>query len=592
MKADLFARHSSGGGRASTLTTLRPWWASDFLKPTTMKLARRILRSTPVLSKFVRENEQLKKRLKHRSVQLRDLRKAIHKKEKNVRKLFTKSTTEWTAAQRVLLLRELNKVNALSERDLHALLNSLFSEREMELLDAIISDDRLGFDLMREFYRLRLMIYRCESSASLDAIADLYTRTSHSFLRGRILNQLLVKSVKVGEVDQIEKILAALTDEQFNRIPRNTVMGISRHFIEKGRPAAAARIIGRYTGKLEYKLIYFLEPLIELEKLGLLRDEPHEFCNKLQLPYSLGALEHVRTTYKAVDDVDRQVFQHFIIDPLFKLLKGDQNLMEIRFSASQKRELLDRIKSSVAGEQPLSLIRLSDGESYAYQPPQVDGIRPMAFESDDRSFERHWWGAAPPLPVREDLIHRVRQAVARCNILGFPSVFRIIRDLPSPNHRYGNNRDQRALIRLLNALETIPLKDKLITEERCNQCALDAPFLMELSSMARSVVIVSCWPGMESKFPMSVENILVPPAQIVKNVVLANNMPPLFKVYPEILERVRVASGPGTLVFVGAGIIGKILVDQASQAGAVALDVGSLLDYMAGLKTRNVADRT
>jgi hypothetical protein len=65
---------------------------------------------------------------------------------------------------------------------------------------------------------------------------------------------------------------------------------------------------------------------------------------------------------------------------------------------------------------------------------------------------------------------------------------------------------------------------------------------------------------------------------------------PLCEIYPEIVERVRASSRPGTLVLVGAGIIGKILVDEARQCGAVALDVGSLLDYVAGVKSRSVGE--
>jgi hypothetical protein len=41
---------------------------------------------------------------------------------------------------------------------------------------------------------------------------------------------------------------------------------------------------------------------------------------------------------------------------------------------------------------------------------------------------------------------------------------------------------------------------------------------------------------------------------------------------------------------VGAGIVGKIFAHEAKMCGAVALDVGSLLDYMMERKTRTIAD--
>jgi hypothetical protein len=37
-------------------------------------------------------------------------------------------------------------------------------------------------------------------------------------------------------------------------------------------------------------------------------------------------------------------------------------------------------------------------------------------------------------------------------------------------------------------------------------------------------------------------------------------------------------------------MVGKIFVDEAKMRGAVAIDVGSLLDYMVERKTRTIAD--
>lgn len=47
------------------------------------------------------------------------------------------------------------------------------------------------------------------------------------------------------------------------------------------------------------------------------------------------------------------------------------------------------------------------------------------------------------------------------------------------------------------------------------------------------------------------------------------------------------ARGPGTLVLVGAGVLGKIYCYRVKQLGGVALDVGSMMDLWAGLKTRS-----
>ena len=66
--------------------------------------------------------------------------------------------------------------------------------------------------------------------------------------------------------------------------------------------------------------------------------------------------------------------------------------------------------------------------------------------------------------------------------------------------------------------------------------------------------------------------------------------PELFKTYTDVVQSIVELSGPGTLVLIGAGLPAKIMADAARQAGSVALDVGSLMDYMVGLKTRTIAD--
>jgi len=354
--------------------------------------------------------------------------------------------------------------------------------------------------------------------------------------------------------------------------------------LENRRTEVAAETLTKYIQpQRSDHLLYFLEPLIELYSMRALGGPLREFCAKFQPPSSLLALEYLEAEYIAADDADRRNFQRFILEPLYTLSKDERNLMDIRFSAEQRSAFQAVIKSSVIEARPLSLIRLGDGEAYPYPAPQVEGLDPSVFENDNRNFEIHRWGASPPPGhAHEVLKTRFRQAVEICEILGFPSVYRIIRNLTPAYSRYGHRRNQRAFIRILSALgNTIPVGQKLFTEERCHRIrgALDEPFLIELAALSRSVVLVSSWPEIQSKFPLASSVILVP-----------SNGKMLFKSYPEIIERVREASGPGTVVLVGAGVIAKILVDEARQSGAVALDVGSLMDYIIGRKTRTIAD--
>ena len=403
----------------------------------------------------------------------------------------------------------------------------------------------------------------------------------------RIYNDFIVSEVKAGSVDQLDKVMSALTENEIRNVRRTSVMGIARLLMEKRRPEAAERLIRKYIQPTRTdQLLYFLEPLLELEGRGLLHGELHDFCDAFHSSPGARALDYLKATYEPVDEVDRRNFQQLVVGSLSALPRDDRNLMDIRFSTEERRRLLDHIRESVNQGKPLSLLRLGDGEAYAYPPGPMEGFEHSVFEEDNTSFELGWWNTSPAAQVRDDITARMRQAVARCDVLGFPSVYRIIRDLPPPNRRYGKNRNQRAFMRLLGALgHSIPLDGKVFTEERCHRIkgALDSDFLFELAGLARLVVLVTSWPELSSRFPSGskIATIAVPSEDAdIK----------IFEVYPEIVERVRAASKPGTVILVGSGIIGKIFADEARLAGAVALDVGSLMDYMMGSKTRTVAD--
>ena len=403
----------------------------------------------------------------------------------------------------------------------------------------------------------------------------------------RIFNDFIVKEVQSGSDEPLDKVMSALGEREIRNVRRTSMMGTARLLIEKERPGVAATLLGKYIQpRRDDQLLYFLEPLLHLNNLGLLQGKLQNFCAAFQSSHADQALDYLSRTHQPVDEVDRRNFQQFIIAPLSALPRGDRNLMDIRFSPAQRGQLLDRIKESLIEEKPLSLVRLSEGEAYAYPPGAIEGFEPSVFEEDDRSKELEWWNARPSARVREDVMARVRQAVVRCDILACPSVYRIIRDLPPPGRRYGKNRVQRALMRLCGALgQSIPLDGKVFTEERCNRIkgALDPSFLFELAGLARSMVLVSRWPELSSRFPSGpkIEMVEVPREDADTKI---------FDVYPQIVKEVRAAVGPGSLVLVGAGVIGKILVDEARTAGAVAIDVGSLMDYMMGSKTRSITD--
>jgi glycosyltransferase GT-like protein len=405
-----------------------------------------------------------------------------------------------------------------------------------------------------------------------------------------VIDRLMVPTIRSGEAARMEHVVEQLSDKTISRLNKITIMGLCRLFLQVGQLGVVERLISTYLSEPRRAALtlYFLEPLVELDRAGALKEGPLlEFCAQFRPASGLTVLNWLSKQYKPADEADQHNFLRFIIAPLRALSEDPGNLIDIRFSEEQRAALQEKIRSSLREERPLSLLRLGDGEAYPYPPPEVKEIEPAVFHKDDINFElsrTHWGVSPPPGNSREELITSFRQAVARCDILGLPAVYRIVRNMTSPYSRYGTRRNQRAFFRILGALGNyIPTGQKIFTEERCHRIrrAIDEPFLVELAAAARSVVLVSCWPEIQPKF--SVKSTFVP--------VPASGME-LFRVYTEVIERVCELARPGTLVLIGAGVPAKIIADRARQAGAVALDVGSLMDYMVGQKTRSIADLT
>jgi hypothetical protein len=53
---------------------------------------------------------------------------------------------------------------------------------------------------------------------------------------------------------------------------------------------------------------------------------------------------------------------------------------------------------------------------------------------------------------------------------------------------------------------------------------------------------------------------------------------PLPLIYEAIDNEVRQMTSPGTLVLVAGGVVGKIFIGTAKEAGGVGLDLGSIMD--------------
>jgi hypothetical protein len=118
----------------------------------------------------------------------------------------------------------------------------------------------------------------------------------------------------------------------------------------------------------------------------------------------------------------------------------------------------------------------------------------------------------------------------------------------------------------------------------------------ELFNGAANIVLISCHPGladwMAGKFGVGIRSNIVLPPDRVSGPMLSNRISDA-RDLPEILEETIDELGgvaANSLVLVGAGYPGKVLVDAARTHGGVALDLGSIFDYWLGINTRSYLD--
>jgi hypothetical protein len=123
-----------------------------------------------------------------------------------------------------------------------------------------------------------------------------------------------------------------------------------------------------------------------------------------------------------------------------------------------------------------------------------------------------------------------------------------------------------------------------VTEDKVNVALFSDPdMVVRLAAEARAVLLVSSvkqdfLPG-QLRDLADLRTIEVPTHhRTLANPAFQDAAEALPFVADDIHRSVEVASGPGALVLVSAGIAGKRFLKAARDAGAVALDLGNVLD--------------
>lgn len=261
---------------------------------------------------------------------------------------------------------------------------------------------------------------------------------------------------------------------------------------------------------------------------------------------------------------------------IFNSINVKNNYLDARFDASLVDEVQRIILQQITSRQPFAYMRLGDGESYGFADGQyID----TAGESRQ---ELHWWGEELSDPLRRELQAQFKASLAYANLLGVPSVLRLIRDFNlSKRDEYPSNSLMARLLCVMRGVEPY-LHSKLIVEDQSNLFLFDANFVSEIFRSARKVYVVS---GLDSNQVKrwspdngTFEHIEVPTHRLLRRSDIGASISGIFpNVYRGYIAELSARAEPGVVFLFSAGFIGKILIAEVVKKGAVALDVGQAL---------------
>ena len=251
--------------------------------------------------------------------------------------------------------------------------------------------------------------------------------------------------------------------------------------------------------------------------------------------------------------------------------------------------LVGRIRRAVAARQPLSMVRLGDGEArfLIWSTPELQGDldADQLYTVGDVPW-RSWFGGdiADVEPhsmaaLRRDFV----SAIETADLLGVSSLFRLRQD----TGHFGFIETQEAFVAdLLGKRDDVSFFDALgnldleKTEPPLSHALKDLDFLG----------LISPHPDLEAKLrrhlrPLKTRAYVVPAEARQADLSAAGRDAHFPTVYQALLGELHVPF-PGAVYLVGAGLLGKIYCARIKQLGGIALDIGSLVDGWCGLDTR------
>lgn len=463
----------------------------------------------------------------------------------------------------------------LVERFLSNMLSVLYRDKNREHFYKIVEDDSLGFETLRVWWRISSYLRDNEPTLTLDYIINAYKKSDpYSITRIKWFNPIFTQSYNEQNWEFLLNWLKVATDAEIQTIHNRSLYGAMIGLMKDSHFEEAKEIMARKSSRMsELDRLFFLVPNYYLGNVGMVPNQS----------------ELIKQLHKALPD--RGVEWDWLCQNFLENIKAiDKNYLDIRVDNQKKGELRQIILDALRHKKPLSLQRMGDGEVYHRPLPKIADVNDEQIHKDNLAREQAWWSCNIEESRGKHFADIVHKAVCNADILGIISAYRLIRDA-SPQPML-DSITGRALLAHVEALATrIPLNNKIITEDRCHTILYTADFLTELINAAESLVIVGGLSPKDMNLPDSSNTTFIAliPEQN-KGLPTHIGARSLVEDFDDIAKDVAGACKPGTLALISGGYVGKALVDVAKRSGAVALDIGSLADLLAGQHTRSPGD--
>jgi hypothetical protein len=268
----------------------------------------------------------------------------------------------------------------------------------------------------------------------------------------------------------------------------------------------------------------------------------------------------------------------------FIRINNVDDLRLARVDVSMRDRFWNLVTNSLSSAEGFAFTRLSDGEGYIYASK-------IFSDHDCMNRERHWWGCELQEAHRLCIQQQLRSAVSFSDVIGLPSIFRLMRDFSSisiDSSDIYKTVQRRGLFEVLDGYIKSGARPVALVEERSNDF-LFSNLLVRLKGLTayfNKVVLISSLPDsvgnamfadfcdfVPIKIPTRARTFRQPDR--IQHATLT-----LPYVYKEILDLVRHNSRPGVVLLVAAGVIGKLFIHVGKQCGAVALDIGEVAECL------------